>query len=143
VDFEGEPTRPIEVRRQLQNPLKDVAGMLRSFHYATGAALSSEQTLVQPQELERLARWAVWWRVWASTAFLQAYRQTAGNASFLPVSQRALDGLLRLMLIEKACYEIRYEFTYRPAWIGIPVDGLLELIGTATAPAEGAPPGPE
>jgi maltose alpha-D-glucosyltransferase/alpha-amylase len=143
VDFEGEPARPIEERRRLQSPLKDVAGMLRSFHYATGAALSSEQTLVQPQELERLARWAVWWRMWASTAFLQAYRQTAGDAPFLPGSQRALDDLLRLLLIEKACYEIRYEFAHRPSWIGIPVEGLLELLESPAAPVEGDSPEPE
>jgi maltose alpha-D-glucosyltransferase/alpha-amylase len=129
VDFEGEPTRPIDERRRLQSPMKDVAGMLRSFSYASGAGLAAALSLTG-HDRERLAIWARWWHTWNAVSFLQAYRTTAGPAAFLPQDPEALNQMLRLFLLEKAAYETRYEAAHRPAWLGIPLSGILELIGT-------------
>jgi maltose alpha-D-glucosyltransferase/alpha-amylase len=130
IDFEGEPTRSIEERRRLQSPLKDVAGMLRSFHYAAGAG-SAARRPVAPKDMERLAGWARWWQTWVTASFLKAYRTAALGAPFLPVQTTDATHLLRLLLFEKALYEIRYEMTHRPAWLRIPVAGVLDLLGTA------------
>jgi maltose alpha-D-glucosyltransferase/alpha-amylase len=128
VDFEGEPARPIEERRQLQSPMKDVAGMVRSFSYAAGAGLSAALNLVG-HDRERLGAWARWWHTWSAVSFLQAYRMTAGRAGFLPGDLPALSHMLRLFLLEKAVYEARYEAAHRPAWLAIPLADLLDLIG--------------
>jgi maltose alpha-D-glucosyltransferase/alpha-amylase len=128
VDFEGEPTRPIEERRRLQSPMKDVAGMVRSFSYAAGAGLAAALTLVG-HDRERLAAWARWWHTWNAVSFLQAYRAAAGHVAFLPGDATALNHMLRLFLLEKAVYEVRYEAAHRPAWLAIPLADLLELIG--------------
>jgi maltose alpha-D-glucosyltransferase/alpha-amylase len=129
IDFEGEPTRPIEERRRLQSPLKDVAGMVRSFHYAAGAG-SAARRPVAPKDVEKLAVWVRWWQTWVTASFLKAYRATAAGALFLPSNTIAATHLLRLLLFEKALYEIRYEMTHRPAWLRIPVAGVLDLLGT-------------
>jgi maltose alpha-D-glucosyltransferase/alpha-amylase len=122
--------------------MKDVAGMVRSFSYASGAGLAAAVSLTA-HDRDRLAWWARWWAVWTTASFLQAYRTTAGAAAFLPQDPAALNHMLRLYLFEKAVYETRYELAHRPAWLGIPVAGLLDLIGLA-GPARsgpGAPPG--
>jgi maltose alpha-D-glucosyltransferase/alpha-amylase len=129
VDFEGEPTRTIEERRRHQSPMKDIAGMLRSFHYAAGAAVVSRAgTAATPAGGERLATWARWWQAWTTASFLSSYRATAGEAEFLPADRLGRSALLELFLIEKALYEIRYELTHRPQWLAIPVQGLLDLV---------------
>ena len=129
VDFEGEPTRSIEERRRHQSPLKDVAGMIRSFHYAAGAAvLARAPTAASPAVVERLNAWARWWQAWATASFLSSYRATAAGTAFLPADRAGRTALLDLFLIEKALYEIRYELTHRPQWLQIPVQGLLDLL---------------
>jgi maltose alpha-D-glucosyltransferase/alpha-amylase len=129
VDFEGEPTRSIEERRRHQSPMKDVAGMLRSFHYAAGAGLIARGATAAPAGLERLGTWARWWQAWTTASFLTSYRETAAGAPFLPSDRGALSALLDVFLIEKALYEIRYELGHRPAWLPIPMRGLLDLLG--------------
>jgi maltose alpha-D-glucosyltransferase/alpha-amylase len=130
VDFEGEPARSIEERARHQSPLKDVAGMVRSFHYAAGAGiLARTTTAASPAGVERLSAWARWWQAWTTASFLASYRATAGAAPFLPADRAAVSALLDLFLIEKALYEIRYELTHRPQWLPIPVQGLLDLLG--------------
>jgi maltose alpha-D-glucosyltransferase / alpha-amylase len=142
VDFEGEPERPIEERRRLQSPLKDVAGMVRSFHYAAGAGLTAKRARATvAQEAARLSVWARWWQVWTTVSFLRAYLTTAAGAAFLPADPAATKHLLRLFLFEKALYEIRYELAHRPAWLRLPVAGVLDLIRTPEAPEESAGPG--
>jgi trehalose synthase-fused probable maltokinase len=141
VDFEGEPTRSIEERRRLQSPLKDVAGMVRSFHYAAGAA-SAARRAVAPKEMEKLAVWARWWQSWVTASFLKAYHTSALGAPFLPADTTAATHLLRLLLFEKALYEIRYEMDHRPAWLRIPVAGVLDLIGTSGDVSGIVPPVP-
>jgi maltose alpha-D-glucosyltransferase / alpha-amylase len=127
IDFEGEPARPLTERRAKHVPIVDVAGMVRSFHYAAYAALDrlrSEEGQEEYAQLEYRAR--DWYRS-AADAFLSGYSETAGKAEFVPATTDERDMLLEVHLIEKACYELSYELNNRPGWAGIPLNGLLEL----------------
>jgi maltose alpha-D-glucosyltransferase/alpha-amylase len=129
LDFEGEPTRTVEERRARQSPLKDVAGMLRSFHYAAYAGLFAF-TGDRPGDFERLAPWAELWFRWASAAFLRAYRATASWAAFLPAEPDGFAALLDSFMLDKAFYELVYELNNRPDWVRIPLRGILALTDT-------------
>jgi maltose alpha-D-glucosyltransferase / alpha-amylase len=129
IDFEGEPTRTLYERRLKRLALRDVAGMLRSFDYASQAALRSEH--LQPELLPRLEAWARFWVDSVSAAFLRSYLTTAGNASFVPQTNEDLDLQLTTMLLEKALYELRYELNLRPDWVRIPLRGILEVVHPA------------
>jgi maltose alpha-D-glucosyltransferase/alpha-amylase len=126
VDFEGEPARSLDERRSKQSPLRDVAGMLRSFSYAAQSALNSalESSTASRTTLAPLA--AQWERA-ASIAFLDAYRSTlAANPALTPASDQ-WDTLLSALLLEKALYELLYELNNRPTWLPIPLNGLLSI----------------
>ena len=127
LDFEGEPARPLAQRRQKQSPLKDIAGMLRSFSYAAYAGLFAHSSS-RPAEFARLEPWAHIWQTWASAAFLRGYFETAGDAPFLPADLVQRDALLRLFMIEKALYELNYELNNRPDWVRIPLWGIFDLL---------------
>ncbi len=134
IDFEGEPTRSLYERRLKRLALRDVAGMLRSFDYASQAALRSGH--FEPASALRLEAWArfAWARFWVdsvSAAFLHSYLTTAGNASFVPQNAEDLDLQLSTMLLEKALYELRYELNSRPDWVRIPLRGILEVVHPA------------
>jgi maltose alpha-D-glucosyltransferase/alpha-amylase len=122
VDFEGEPGRSVEERRAKQSPLRDVAGMLRSFSYVEHSALRS----VAHDEIEynKLSPLAEAWSAEARAAFLSAYDAEARTAS-LYGSLVSGHGLLGLFELEKALYELRYELSNRPTWAGIPLQGIL------------------
>ncbi|MGD9951782.1 MAG: maltose alpha-D-glucosyltransferase [Burkholderiales bacterium] len=124
TDFEGEPARPIEERRAKHSPLKDVAGMLRSFNYARWTAL--RQALEGHADYERLAPYAEDWETRVRRAFLGAYAE-AVRASGLYASFDDMRELLELFELEKALYELRYELGNRPGWVGIPLAGILAL----------------
>jgi maltose alpha-D-glucosyltransferase/alpha-amylase len=126
IDFEGEPTRPLAERRRKQCALKDVAGMLRSFSYAARFALMSHEARRAGGE-DRLRAWARLWERSVHSAFLRAYRETAGNATFLPREPRAFANLLELYLLDKLVYELRYELDNRPTWVRIPLAGIVQL----------------
>jgi maltose alpha-D-glucosyltransferase/alpha-amylase len=128
LDFEGEPTRPVEERRGKQSPLKDVAGMLRSFHYAAYAGLFAA-TRDDPEGFGRLEPWAVLWQREVSAAFLRAYRATAGDVAFLPADPGRFAVLLDAFMLGKAFYELVYELNNRPDWVRIPLRGILALLG--------------
>jgi maltose alpha-D-glucosyltransferase / alpha-amylase len=130
VDFEGEPARSLAERRTKRSPLQDVAGMLRSFHYAAFAPLlmPSEGKTMSATELERLTPWAESWNAVVSDRFLQSYFETAGSAAYLPESREETGTLLELHLLEKAVYELGYELNNRPSWIGIPLQGISRLL---------------
>ena len=130
IDFEGEPARPLSERRLKGSPLRDVAGMLRSFHYAAYAALLGKVAGVRPEDFSSLEPWARFWYVWVSVAFLKAYLSAAGQAPFLPSSREELRMLLEAHLLEKAVYEIGYELNNRPDWVKIPLRGILDLLET-------------
>jgi maltose alpha-D-glucosyltransferase/alpha-amylase len=129
IDFEGEPARPMAQRRAKQSPLKDVAGMVRSYSYAAYAALFA-RTQARSADFSRLEPWARIWQTWITEAFLRGYFTTAGNALFLPSETSRRDWLLELFVIDKALYELNYELNNRPDWVRIPLRGILaELDG--------------
>jgi len=130
IDFEGEPERAPEERRRKLSPLKDVAGMLRSFDYAAEAALA-RVTVDRAHERERLVPFARDWERRVREAFLAGYREAAEGAGFLPHEEAALDALLSLYTWQKAFYELRYELAQRPEWVAVPLAGLAALLGEA------------
>ena len=134
TDFEGEPARPLRERRLKHSPLKDVAGMLRSFHYAAYAGLfnQADKVVSSPSEaLTALEPWAQAWYLWVSAGFLQTYLEYTRPASFLPPSREERQVLLEAHLLEKAVYELSYELNNRPDWVRIPLQGIRQLCETA------------
>jgi trehalose synthase-fused probable maltokinase len=116
LDFEGEPARPLPERRLKRSPLRDVAGMLRSFSYVTAGARIL-RGVASPEGWEELAR----------ERFLTGYHR-AVDTSLLPPGQQATDQLLAVFELEKAVYELRYELNNRPDWVAIPVAGIVRLL---------------
>jgi trehalose synthase-fused probable maltokinase len=119
LDFEGEPARTLVERRRKRSPLRDVAGMLRSFAYAATAA-----------ELTRAADVPEDWEERARERFLESYLETVDQA-LLPPGEAAIERLLAVFELEKAVYELRYELDNRPDWVGIPVAGIERLMHQA------------
>ena len=132
IDFEGEPARPLEERRAKSSPLRDVAGLLRSFDYAVAAASSRAEGPAQdaPRKTTVLDQFAAN----ASEAFLAAYREVHAESPWPWVTEAGEPALLELFLIEKAAYEICYEAANRPGWIGIPLHGLARIVARIAAP---------
>jgi maltose alpha-D-glucosyltransferase/alpha-amylase len=126
IDFEGEPYRPLSQRRFKRCPLRDVAGMIRSFHYAGSAALRSGKP--RHEDLAALERWVAAWAEWVSGEFVHAYLEAATGAAFLPKDPEHLPILMRYYLTEKCVYEIAYELNNRPDWLEIPVRDLLGIL---------------
>jgi trehalose synthase-fused probable maltokinase len=116
LDFEGEPARPLPERRLKRSPLRDVAGMLRSFSYATAGA-----------RILRGSSPPADWEARARERFLEGYNETVDHG-LLPPGQQATDTLLAVFELEKAVYELRYELNNRPDWVAIPVAGILRLL---------------
>jgi maltose alpha-D-glucosyltransferase/alpha-amylase len=126
LDFEGEPARALAERRVRSSPLRDVAGMLRSFSYASLTALDVA-TRARPEDRERLTPWAAVWEAWVSAAFTRAYLRTTSDSGIVPSDRAAFDRLLRAYMLDKALYELGYELNNRPDWVHIPLQGLLTL----------------
>jgi len=126
TDFEGEPTRTMEERAQKQSPLKDVAGMLRSFDYAMHAALL-KFVAGRPDARETVAAAGRQWQAQATKAFLDGYDETAGQAGLGSASAQA-HALLEIFVLEKVVYELKYEVDNRPDWVRIPLNGLLTAL---------------
>ncbi|MGH7506398.1 MAG: maltose alpha-D-glucosyltransferase [Longimicrobiales bacterium] len=128
TDFEGEPVRPLSERRLKRSPLRDVAGMLRSFHYAAFAGLFRDAaTSALPAHLEMETWVQLWYRTVAAT-YLRHYLEVAREANFLPAQEEDLALLLDAYLLEKAVYELGYELNNRPDWVPIPLIGILQLM---------------
>jgi maltose alpha-D-glucosyltransferase/alpha-amylase len=130
IDFEGEPARSLSERRIKRSPLRDVAGMLRSFHYAASAVLYGQVPGVhlQRESLSRLSSWADYWYSWVCSSYLRGYLSAADQAPFLPRKRENLRVLLDAYLLEKAVYEVSYELNNRPDWVKIPLRGILSLL---------------
>jgi maltose alpha-D-glucosyltransferase/alpha-amylase len=124
LDFEGEPLRPLVDRRRKGSPLKDVAGMIRSFHYAAHAGLSKARAA--GANAKRLKPWSRIWHDWSSAVFLNVYLDTAAGAPFLPSVDPEL--ILEIFLLEKVFYELKYELNNRPDWVSIPLAGIVDII---------------
>ncbi|MFW6102310.1 MAG: putative maltokinase, partial [Chloroflexota bacterium] len=129
IDFEGEPARPLSERRIKRSPLRDVAGMIRSFHYAAHSALLYQSSLaLKPEDMPALEHWAQFWYVWVSSSFLMSYLNSIEQAQLLPDDPEQLRILLDAYLLEKAVYEIGYELNNRPDWLKVPLQGILQLL---------------
>jgi maltokinase len=116
LDFEGEPARPLSERRRKRSPLRDVAGMLRSFAYVVSAA-EVQRGVLAPDDWERHAR----------TQFLEGYMESV-DPSLIPSGRSTIEKLLAVFELEKAVYELRYELDNRPDWIRIPVAGIERML---------------
>jgi len=127
IDFEGEPESSITDRKIKHSPLKDVAGMIRSFHYAVCAKLyfSSETKGINPLRLQKAAD--RWYKL-ITDAYLDAYMNTMGNISGIFGNRTELNFLLQLHLLEKSVYELGYELNGRPDWIRIPLKGIQQVL---------------
>lgn len=130
IDYEGEPARPLSERRMKRSPLRDVAGMIQSFHYASTLGLREEvnRGLIRAENLPMMKQWAHFWYGWVSVAFLNSYLLTVVDAAFLPKSTEELDVLLSAYILEKAVYELGYELNNRPDWVEIPLQRILQLL---------------
>jgi len=127
LDFEGEPARTLAERRRKQSPLKDVAGMLRSFSYAAFAGLKKHLEEHPDSAADQMHEWAKAWQNAAAGEFLNAYRETiAARPELLPGAAET-QKLLDAYLLEKALYELLYELNNRPQWLHIPIAGILNL----------------
>ena len=124
LDFEGEPARPLEERRQPSSPLKDVAGMLRSFDYAAAVALRE-----RPEEARAAhQQQALAWEERNRQAFLKGYFATDGVAELLPGDTGDVLAALTAWVLDKAVYELGYEIAHRPDWAVIPEAAITRLV---------------
>ncbi len=131
IDFEGEPARSLGERRLKRSPLRDVAGMLRSFHYAAYAGLFDQEdrgVVGSEDQVTALETWGRYWSAWVSAAYLRSYLQTVGDSDVLPDTAEERRLLLDAYLLEKAIYEVGYELNNRPSWVRIPLQGALTLL---------------
>ncbi|MPZ73312.1 MAG: hypothetical protein GEU74_08795 [Nitriliruptorales bacterium] len=124
LDFEGEPSRSLEERRALHAPLRDVAGMLRSFDYAAASGSGGD--------LSNVPEFAARWRDSARDRFLHGYLDAARHHGVLPDDSSAVQAQLDAFELDKAIYELGYELANRPAWVGIPVGGITRVLDRAT-----------
>jgi maltose alpha-D-glucosyltransferase / alpha-amylase len=132
IDFEGEPARPLFERRLKRPVLHDVAGMLRSFHYAAQMACGVEAPRGQARRTKWAApavAWVHFWQYWVSTTFLTSYQSTASQSALLPEARDELHDLLHIYMLARAVYELGYELHHRPEWVEIPLQGILQLVG--------------
>jgi maltose alpha-D-glucosyltransferase/alpha-amylase len=141
IDFEGEPSLPVGQRRLKRSPLRDVAGMLRSFDYAARSSIPDAAARGQVRSEERahelLIAHAEEWVTWAGAAYLRGYLDVVGPTGLVPSDPHSRRIQLDAHLLEKALYEVRYELDHRPDWVGIPLAGLRRLLGRAREPQLG------
>jgi maltose alpha-D-glucosyltransferase/alpha-amylase len=142
IDFEGEPGRPLSERRHKRSALADVAGMLRSFHYAAFGTLLNPRvgSAVRPEDVARLEPWATAWYATVGATFVGAYLEKAAGQPFVPSDRAEQLALLELAMLQKVLYELSYELNNRPDWVSIPLRGLLELLGAHPTTPPPAPP---
>jgi maltose alpha-D-glucosyltransferase/alpha-amylase len=130
LDFEGEPARPLGERKLKRSPLRDVAGMMRSFQYAAYSALW--QRGMRAEDVPFLEKWAdVWYRE-ISSIYLQSYLAATADALFLPHDEADLELALQTYLLDKAVYEVGYELNHRPDWVVIPIRGIKHILQAAS-----------
>jgi maltose alpha-D-glucosyltransferase/alpha-amylase len=130
IDFEGEPQRSDAERRRKRSPLADIAGMLRSFHYAAFGVLTGDLpgSSIRPEDVPQLLPWAHLWYRWVAAVFLEEYLEAVRRAEILPSDREELAWLLDIHLLEKGLYEVGYELNNRPDWVAIPLGGVLDVL---------------
>jgi maltose alpha-D-glucosyltransferase/alpha-amylase len=133
MDFEGEPARSLGDRKVKRAPLRDVAGMLRSFHYAVNVAMFGQRELgmIHDDDLGYFHQLGSFWNYWVSAAYTKEYLATLGISPLIPESHEEFQTMLDIFVLEKAVYELGYELNNRPGWIKIPVDGMRYILGEA------------
>jgi maltose alpha-D-glucosyltransferase/alpha-amylase len=128
IDFEGEPLRPLSERRIKRSPLRDVAGMVRSYHYAarSGLAMRVDEGVVtrDPDVISSLEPWVDAWFRWTASSFLAGYLEIMDGAAIIPTDRNDTRVLLDAYLLEKAVYELAYELNNRPNWVPIALAGI-------------------
>jgi maltose alpha-D-glucosyltransferase/alpha-amylase len=127
TDFEGEPARSYSERRLKRSPLRDIAGMIRSFHYAAYGGLFLDNQ-IRKEDISRLTPYAEQWYHYMSGFFMKAYLETVKGCAFIPKSKEDMNILMTTFLLEKAIYELNYEMNNRPDWVIIPLRGIKELL---------------
>ncbi|MEJ7644189.1 MAG: maltose alpha-D-glucosyltransferase [Chryseolinea sp.] len=130
TDFEGEPARSYSERRLRRSPLRDVAGMIRSFHYAAYASLFLDNQ-IRKEDYKKLMPIVEEWYRYVSNIFLQAYLEGVKGTAFIPQTSEELDTLMTTFLLEKAIYELSYEMNNRPDWVIIPLNGIKAIMKRA------------
>jgi maltose alpha-D-glucosyltransferase/alpha-amylase len=132
IDFEGEPAKTLDQRRAKHSPLRDIAGMLRSFDYAAWSAVrhiaATTSTVAEATVQQALA-----WRDETFDAFMAGYRELNTEIPSYPSDEREAARLLQIFTLEKACYELAYEAANRPDWIAIPIKGITAILDSSTA----------
>lgn len=129
IDFEGEPARSLGERRIKHSPLKDVASMLRSFHYASHVALHGQTSIVvRAEDVPVLEQWARAWYLWVSASFLRSYLDLMADTPVLPSKPEDISVMLDGYLLHKALYEISYEMNNRPDWLIVPLRGIMQAL---------------
>ncbi|MFW5742469.1 MAG: maltose alpha-D-glucosyltransferase [Spirochaetota bacterium] len=132
IDLEGEPARSLSERRLKYSAFRDVAGMIRSFHYAVSSRFL-ERTALRPEDRETLEPWIETWYGYTASTFLGSYLHTVNGAGFIPDDRDDVDLLLNTFILEKAVYEIGYEINNRPDWLMIPLRGIDFVLGSLGA----------
>jgi maltose alpha-D-glucosyltransferase/alpha-amylase len=127
LDFEGEPSRSYSERRLKYSALRDVAGMIRSFHYAAYGSLFLDNQ-IRPEDIRTLLPYVQQWYHYMSGFFLKSYMKTVANADFVPNNQEDLEILLQTYLLQKAIYELNYEINNRPDWVIVPLRGIKAIV---------------
>ncbi|MBN9121439.1 MAG: hypothetical protein J0I06_20185, partial [Planctomycetes bacterium] len=148
IDFEGDPERPLSERRIKRSPLRDVADMVRSFHYAALTPLYGPEDapgkfsgVIRAEDRREVLGWARFWASWAAARFVRAYFAETAGTGLLPADPAARRELLELFVLEKAVAELGTELDQRPARAAIPMTGLLDLLG-ADSPVPAIAKGP-
>ena len=139
IDFEGEPGRPLAARRRKSSPLRDVAGMIRSFDYAATAAVRQINE-TRPAAAPRLSVLADAWRQRAVDGFRAAYRKAMRGCTAYPASKLQARSLVDFFILEKAVYEVSYELANRPEWVAIPLAGVLRVLAKVSGEGNAASP---
>ncbi|HZD23861.1 MAG TPA: phosphotransferase, partial [Acidimicrobiia bacterium] len=130
IDFEGEPQRPLSQRRLKRLALRDVAGMIRSYHYAVVRSMRQvAESGIDEEDRTTLEQWGVSIHSLLAAAFLHGYRETVDGSGVVPQDPDHFRLLLDALIVEKAAYELEYELNNRPDWIEIPLQGILSILG--------------
>jgi maltose alpha-D-glucosyltransferase/alpha-amylase len=139
IDFEGEANRSIAERRLKRSPLRDVASMIRSFHYAALITLFGHAAgrghvpgLIRPEDVQVLEPWARLWHTWVSAAFARSYLRRLGDSGLVPREPAERRVLFDALLLEKAVHELSGELTHRLDMVRIPLQGILQILESGT-----------
>jgi maltose alpha-D-glucosyltransferase/alpha-amylase len=127
LDFEGEPARSYSERRLKYSPLRDVAGMIRSFHYAAYGSLFLDNQ-IRPEDIDQLIPHVEQWYHYMSGFFMKSYLETVEGSSFVPKQTEDLEIMMQTFLMQKAIYELNYELNNRPAWVVVPLRGIKSIV---------------